>query len=126
MRAHYLADGFSTFTYGVISALLGVYIFSIVFGRLYAGMHSFTDCVAGVALGSAIFVVQGYFYPILEKWIVSAPLSGSAWSNWLVPGFISLTAGIMVHRHPQPAEDCPCFEEAIAFLSVVAEILIAQ
>ena len=38
-------------------------------------MHSFTDCAAGVALGSAKFVVQGYFFPILEKWIVSTPLS---------------------------------------------------
>ena len=25
----------------------------------------------------------------------------------------------MVHRHPQPVDDCPCFEDAIAFVSVV-------
>lgn len=32
----------------------------------------------------------------------------------------------MVHRHPQPADDCPCFEDAIAFVSVVAGMLIAR
>ena len=25
----------------------------------------------------------------------------------------------LVHRHPQPVDDCPCFEDAIAFVSVV-------
>ena len=25
----------------------------------------------------------------------------------------------MVHQHPQPVDDCPCFEDAIAFISVV-------
>ena len=25
----------------------------------------------------------------------------------------------MVHRHPEPVDDCPCFEDAIAFMSVV-------
>lgn len=30
----------------------------------------------------------------------------------------------MVHWHPQPVDDCPCFEDAIAFMSVVlGEIL---
>lgn len=24
----------------------------------------------------------------------------------------------LVHRHPQPVDDCPCFEDAIAFISV--------
>jgi dihydrosphingosine 1-phosphate phosphatase len=25
----------------------------------------------------------------------------------------------MVHKHPQPVDDCPCFEDAIAFISVI-------
>lgn len=25
----------------------------------------------------------------------------------------------MVHRHPEPVDDCPCFEDAIAFMAVV-------
>lgn len=30
---------------------------------------------------------------------------------------------LLVTFHPQPAENCPCFEDAIAFLSVFAGIL---
>lgn len=26
---------------------------------------------------------------------------------------------LLVHRHPEPVDDCPCFEDAIAFMSVV-------
>ncbi len=26
---------------------------------------------------------------------------------------------LLVNRHPEPVDDCPCFEDAIAFMSVV-------
>ena len=47
--------------------------------------------------------------------------------------FLDLCAGtlliipstlLLVTFHPQPAENCPCFEDAIAFLSVFAGILL--
>lgn len=31
---------------------------------------------------------------------------------------------LLVHKHPQPVDDCPCFEDAIAFNSVVLGILL--
>jgi hypothetical protein len=33
---------------------------------------------------------------------------------------------IMVNQHPQPVDDCPCFEDAIAFVSVVMGSLLAR
>ena len=38
-------------TYILGIGVLLFYVFSIVYGRLYTGMHSFTDCAVGIALG---------------------------------------------------------------------------
>ena len=36
-----------------------------------------------------------------------------------MPAIIVPLCLYLVHRHPQPVDDCPCFEDAIAFVSVV-------
>jgi hypothetical protein len=33
---------------------------------------------------------------------------------------------LAVNQHPQPVDDCPCFEDAIAFVSVVLGSLVAK
>jgi hypothetical protein len=33
---------------------------------------------------------------------------------------------IMVNQHPQPVDDCPCFEDAIAIVSVLMGSLLAR
>ena len=43
--------------------------------------------------------------------MVCAPLT--------VPAVIVPLCLYLVHRHPQPVDDCPCFEDAIAFMAVV-------
>ncbi|TCD68717.1 hypothetical protein EIP91_010001 [Steccherinum ochraceum] len=93
-----------------MSAVLGFYIFSIVFGRLYTGMHSFTDCAVGILLGTAIWATYFFFGTIIDTWVAS--------SGWIVPATIIPLCLLLVHRHPQPVDDCPCFEDAIAFISV--------
>lgn len=49
--------------------------------------------------------------------------------------YVSLLAAIatiipsilfLVFVHPAPAEDCPCFEDAVAFLSVVIGLLVGK
>ncbi|KAF6753714.1 sphingosine-1-phosphate phosphatase [Ephemerocybe angulata] len=42
-------------TLSIISGALIFYTFSIVFGRIYTAMHSFTDCVMGAILGTGIW-----------------------------------------------------------------------
>lgn len=51
------------------SCLLGFYVFSIVFGRLYTGMHSFTDCAVGILLGTTIWTCHFLFGGIIDTWI---------------------------------------------------------
>ncbi|KAI0341413.1 hypothetical protein BDW22DRAFT_1332802 [Trametopsis cervina] len=98
-------------TFYVGTAFLIFYTFSIVFGRLYTGMHSFTDCTVGVLLGAAIWVCFGQWYDSLDIWLKTA--------GWIVPATVVPFCLLLVHRHPEPVDDCPCFEDAIAFVSVV-------
>ncbi|KAG8733556.1 hypothetical protein FRC11_005225 [Ceratobasidium sp. 423] len=106
------------FVYHIIQILLVVYAFSIVFGRLYCAMHSFTDCAAGIAVGTAIWAAQIQWGNAFDLWISS--------NGWSVPIIVLVTGLFLVHRHAEPVDDCPCFEDAIAFVSVVMGAVIAR
>ncbi|TFY53347.1 hypothetical protein EVJ58_g9506 [Rhodofomes roseus] len=106
----------SSNAYTVCVGVLLFYVFSIVYGRLYTGMHSFTDCVCGFVLGTGIWAIHLFYSDALHVWIRD--------SDWIVPAVTIPVSLLMVHKHPQPVDDCPCFEDAIAFVSVVmGEIL---
>ncbi|KAJ8514226.1 hypothetical protein ONZ45_g8224 [Pleurotus djamor] len=141
------------------TALLGLYAFSIVFGRIYTAMHSFIDCIAGSLLGASIWWAQTSFPgfklllpsgSILAQLASVARVGASTESgDHLVYLFAGLRLGerleylithgsykfplvlmplffLSVNQHPQPVDDCPCFEDAIAFISVVFGCLTAR
>ncbi|KXN85562.1 Dihydrosphingosine 1-phosphate phosphatase YSR3 [Leucoagaricus sp. SymC.cos] len=127
----------TSFTF--LATLLGFYTFSIVFGRLYTAMHSFTDCAAGVLLGTAICPVYFLISPTganimstytihlgrglgLDKKLRNWTVGG----GWGVPLLLVITCALLVNQHPQPVDDCPCFEDAIAFASVVFGALLGR
>ena len=56
----------NTYQFGI--ALLLFYVFSIVYGRLYTAMHSFTDCIAGVALGAGIWGLHILYGEAVDNW----------------------------------------------------------
>jgi len=105
-------------TYYALSGFLLFYAFSIVYGRLYTGMHSFTDCAVGVLLGTFIWALQVLFGKAFDNWVMT--------SGWIVPAVIIPLCLLLVHWHPQPVDDCPCFEDAIAFVSVIMGIVVAR
>jgi hypothetical protein len=47
----------------------------------------------------------------LEQWVQHG--------GWEVPLILIPLTLLAVHKHPQPVDDCPCFEDAIAILSVL-------
>ncbi|KAI0777323.1 PAP2-domain-containing protein [Trametes elegans] len=108
----------SSTTYAWLIALLVFYVFSIVYGRLYTAMHSFTDCFAGMAVGASIWAIHIYVGEAVDVWART--------SGWIVPAVIVPLCLYLVHRHPQPVDDCPCFEDAIAFVSVVMGEFLAR
>ncbi|KAI0048889.1 hypothetical protein FA95DRAFT_1604846 [Auriscalpium vulgare] len=107
----------STPAFAAFTAFLTFYVASIVGGRLYTGMHGFADCTAGVLLGAAVWAVQHTAMPIVEGWLVAG--------NWGVPLAATAVCLLLVNQHPQPVDDCPCFEDAIAFISVVLGVLVS-
>ncbi|KAJ5747048.1 uncharacterized protein N7511_008744, partial [Penicillium nucicola] len=88
-----------------------MYVVSIVLGRLYCGMHGMLDCTVGCALGAGIGLIQFHYGPAFEEFIVSASLKDISLLAILI---ISL-----VRVHPEPADDCPCFDDSVAFAGVM-------
>ncbi|KAK0535977.1 Long-chain base-1-phosphate phosphatase [Tilletia horrida] len=97
---------------------LSYYALSVVGGRIYAGMHSLTDCVAGSIMGALITVVQWWLFPLMERCLIIP--------DWRVPAFIIPVGLVAVTFHPQPMDDCPCFEDAIAFIAVMMGVTLGR
>ncbi|GAA5897752.1 hypothetical protein JCM6882_000086 [Rhodosporidiobolus microsporus] len=99
---------------GVI--LLAVFAWSVTFGRLYTGMHSMADVFTGSTIGTLIWAAHHRYADALH-----ALLSNSRWTGTLTATFSLL---FILSTHPEPAEPCPCFEDTVAFLSVVLGVMI--
>jgi dihydrosphingosine 1-phosphate phosphatase len=87
------------------------YAMSIVFGRLYCGMHGFLDVVIGSIFGAVISIFEFYYGPPLDAYMHS--------SSWWAPVIAGIVIVVLVRIHPEPADDCPCFDDSVAFAGVV-------
>jgi hypothetical protein len=94
-----------------LQCLAYFYAVSIVFGRLYCGMHGFLDVIVGSILGAVIAVFQLMYGDWFDFWITDGKLS-----NPLIALLIIL---VLIRIHPEPADDCPCFDDSVAFSGVV-------
>jgi membrane-associated phospholipid phosphatase len=97
-----------------LEILAYLYTVSIVFGRLYCGMHGFLDVIVGSIMGAVISLFEFYTAPITEKWMYS--------SSWVAPLMLALVIVVLVRVHPEPADDCPCFDDSVAFAGVIIGI----
>jgi dihydrosphingosine 1-phosphate phosphatase len=102
-----LADNTKLFLEG----LSYFYALSIVLGRLYCGMHGFIDVVVGSVLGATISLIEFYYGPPLDQYMHS--------SSWVAPLIAALVVIVLVRVHPEPVDDCPCFDDSVAFAGVV-------
>lgn len=91
-----------------------IYAVSIAFGRLYCGMHGFVDVVCGSALGAFLTSMQIQYGERLYYWTVEGSL--------FHPIAIMLILFSIVRIHPEPADDCPCFDDSVAFSGVLVGI----
>ena len=88
-----------------------LYAFSIAFGRLYCGMHGFLDVIAGSLLGALLTFAQLKVGEPVNDWL----LEGSI----IRPLIIATVLLFVVRTHPEPADNCPCFDDSVAFAGVL-------
>ncbi|EAQ86807.1 hypothetical protein CHGG_08060 [Chaetomium globosum CBS 148.51] len=111
LMLHRETNPFSPSTTLALEGLAYFYALSIVIGRLYCGMHGFADVIIGSLMGAAISLVEFYYAPGLEAWLYN--------SEYLAPLIIALVIIVLVRVHPEPADDCPCFDDSVAFAGVM-------
>ncbi|KAI1337660.1 PAP2-domain-containing protein [Xylariaceae sp. FL0016] len=94
-----------------LEALSYFYAASIIFGRLYCGMHGFVDVIIGSIMGAAISVIEYYYGPVLDSYLQE--------NSWTAVFTVVLLIIVLVRVHPEPADDCPCFDDSVAFAGVM-------
>jgi dihydrosphingosine 1-phosphate phosphatase len=95
-----------TLTYG--------YAFSITLGRLYCGMHGFVDVIIGSIFGAFLSIIECVYGASMDSYLYGG--------TWRVPCIVALTILVLVRIHPEPADDCPCFDDSVAFAGVMIGI----
>ena len=98
----------------VLEVLSYSYAFSIVLGRLYCGMHGFIDVVLGSLLGALLSAIQCLYGDTFDDFIYSG--------SFEAPLIVVLVILVLVRIHPEPADDCPCFDDSVAFAGVTCGI----
>ena len=101
-----------------LQIVTSLYATSIVLGRLYCGMHGFCDVIIGSILGALVAALQFRYGDAVDAFVYSGsfkvPLSGV------------LVVIMLIRLHPEPADDCPCFDDSVAFAGVVIGMLVGS
>ena len=77
-RLYFSEGSISSTSYSVYLIGIIIYAFSIVFGRIYAAMHSFTDCIFGIIVGAAIWAFQHIYLERIVDTITHGGLIGKS------------------------------------------------
>lgn len=95
----------------LFQSVLCWYTLSLLLGRLYCGMHGFADVIAGSILGTLLALVQFAYGEQMDRYLYA--------SSYKLPVIIGLSLCVMIRLHPEPADDCPCFDDSVAFAGVM-------
>ena len=77
-RLYFSESSISSTSYYTYLAAIIFYASSIVFGRIYTAMHSFTDCAFGIILGTAIWALQHLYLGRVDAAIVNGGWVGKS------------------------------------------------
>lgn len=113
------ADKFeSNWTLAAALITLGLYYNSLIFGRIYCGMHGFSDLAVGSFIGLLCYFIRVWTGPYWDSLI----LKGSGW--YLVAS--ALTNYALIYYHVEPVDDCPCYDDSVAFIGVIIGLEFSQ
>ena len=94
------------------------YAVSIVLGRLYCGMHGFLDVFFGIILGAGLTIIEYMGIDHYDKFVLGESVRAII--------IVILIILVLVRIHPEPADDCPCFDDSVAFAGVVCGVEFAH
>ncbi|KAF9423639.1 hypothetical protein BGZ94_008209 [Podila epigama] len=97
---------------------LGVYLFSVVFGRLYCGMHSSLDLIAGAMIGVAVWAVQWTFHESIDR-LMTSP-------SWTVVIGAILGGIVLIQSIPETMDSCPCVDDGVTTMAVLMGVFPAS
>lgn len=95
----------------ILHSIFLIYGASIVLGRLYCGMHGFSDVVVGSLLGVLLAYLQCEYGPALDAYMYNGGLREVL--------IVILVILVLIRIHPEPADSCPCFDDSVAFFGVL-------
>jgi len=98
----------------IVEILSYTYAFSIILGRLYCGMHGFIDVIIGSIMGAGISAIECIYGADIDRYLHS--------STWVAPMTVALAIICLIRIHPEPADDCPCFDDSVSFAGVMIGI----
>ncbi|KAH9041470.1 hypothetical protein EDB83DRAFT_2507597 [Lactarius deliciosus] len=119
----------STTAFAKWVVVLFVYVLSIVVGRLYTGVHGFMDFRRDHTRDNQLVATtprdaRGRKWVQSSDWGDALSSSCHIHSHFLVaPLVVNVVCLLLINQHPSPVDDCPCFEDAIAFASVILGII---
>ncbi|KPI34423.1 Dihydrosphingosine 1-phosphate phosphatase [Cyphellophora attinorum] len=99
-----------------LQAISYFYFFSIALGRLYCGMHGFFDVFCGTALGAVIAILQCEFSDAFDAYMFQDDVKRLV--------IFVLIILVLTRLHPEPADNCPCYDDSVAFNGVVGGVTI--
>ncbi|KAI9803373.1 MAG: hypothetical protein M1833_000891 [Piccolia ochrophora] len=74
-------------------------------------MHGFLDVILGGALGAFLSAAQCMYGELMDEYLYAG--------TYKTPLVIVLCVFFLVRIHPEPADDCPCFDDSVAFAGVI-------
>lgn len=108
---HTLSSELSLFWKSTVILITIGYWITLLLGRLYCGMHGLVDVLSGTLVGILTVFLRMLTKPFWDSKVLQ---HSSYWPLFIVGLYYSL-----IYFHPTPVEQCPCFEDTVAFIAVL-------
>ncbi|GJJ76728.1 dihydrosphingosine 1-phosphate phosphatase [Entomortierella parvispora] len=95
-----------------------IYLFSIIFGRLYCGMHTQTDIFGGTVIGIVVWAVQWAFHDSIDELMTR--------SSWTVVFTVVLGGIVLIQSIPETMDSCPCVDDGVTTMAVLMGVFPAS
>ena len=99
---------------------IGLYCASMVVGRVYCGMHGLVDLISGALVGVTCFAVRLAMKSISSKAGIGLDAGVAHW--WAPIVSITWNLYLLLYAQPEPVDECPCFDDSVAFVGVISGV----